>query len=269
MACSWDRVALGSTGLQTSPLGIASSYGLGGTDVERAFDRGVNYIYWGSFRNNDFGKGISRIAKRSRSDLIVVIQSYTRVASLMKPSLDLALWRLGLDYADILLLGWWNGTPPSRILDAARRLKEQGRARHIMVSGHDRLAFAKHIATPINDAIMVRYNAAHTGAEQDVFPHLASRRVGVVSYTATRWGDLLNPKKVPSGEQVPSSTDCYRFALTNPHVDVCLTGPRNGKELDEAMAALDRGPLDDNEMAWMRRVGKAVRARWSPMAGSS
>jgi hypothetical protein len=107
---------------------------------------------------------------------------------------------------------------------------------------------------------MVRYNAAHRGAEGEVFPHLGGDRPGVVAYTATRWGALVDRSVVPAGEPLPRASDCYRFALSRPEVDVVLSGPRDGAELDEAMAALDRGPLTDDEMAWMRRVGDGVRA---------
>ncbi len=107
---------------------------------------------------------------------------------------------------------------------------------------------------------MVRYNAAHRGAEREVFPHLGDEPPGVVAYTATRWGALLDPRLTPDGEPTPTATDCYRFALSNPSVDVCLCGPRDGAELDGALAALDRGVMDDGELAWMRRVGDAVRA---------
>ena len=34
---------------------------------------------------------------------------------------------------------------------------------------------------------MIRYNAAHPGAERDIFPHLEARRPAVVAYTATSW----------------------------------------------------------------------------------
>jgi hypothetical protein len=42
-------------------------------------------------------------------------------------------------------------------------------------------------------------------------------------------------------------------------VDLCLTGPANRAEMDEALKALERGPMNDDELAWMRRAGKAVR----------
>jgi predicted aldo/keto reductase-like oxidoreductase len=82
----------------------------------------------------------------------------------------------------------------------------------------------------------------------------------VVAYTATRWGALMDPTLTPAGDPTPRASDCYRFALTRPEVDVVIAGPKNGEELDEAMAALDRGPMSEDELAWMRRVGDAVKA---------
>ena len=107
---------------------------------------------------------------------------------------------------------------------------------------------------------MVRYNAAHPGAERDVFPHLGPRAPGVLAFTATRWGSLLRPELVPEGEPTPRASDCYRFVLSSPHVHASLAGPKDGAELDEAMAALDRGPMSAEELAWMRRVGARVKA---------
>ncbi|MBE7450559.1 MAG: aldo/keto reductase [Kofleriaceae bacterium] len=258
----WQPRVLGRTGLRVSRLGLGSSYGLAGKDVERAVERGVTYLYWGSRRRDDFGDGIRRCARRDRDRLCVVVQSYSRSALALGPSLEVALRRLGLDHADVLLLGWWNQPPPRRILDRARELVERGRARALMISCHHRPAFAAHIAAPAVDAIMVRYNAAHRGAEHEVFPHVvaAARRPGVVAYTATRWGGLLDRALVPAAEPVPRASDCYRFALTRPEVDVVLAGPRDGAELDEALAALDRGPLTADELAWLQRVGDGVRA---------
>jgi predicted aldo/keto reductase-like oxidoreductase len=90
---------------------------------------------------------------------------------------------------------------------------------------------------------------------------LGSPAPGVVAYTATRWGALLRSDLMPPGESVPRASDCYRFALTHPAVDVCLAGPANGAELDEAMSALDRGPMNESDLVWMNRVGASVRAK--------
>jgi hypothetical protein len=109
------------------------------------------------------------------------------------------------------------------------------------------------------DVVHFRYSAAHPGAERDIFPHLpAAGRPGLVSYTATCWRRLLDPARVPPGERVPTAADCYRFVLARPEVDVCMTGPANSAQMDHALEALRLGPLAEEELAWMRRVGAAV-----------
>jgi aryl-alcohol dehydrogenase-like predicted oxidoreductase len=133
-----------------------------------------------------------------------------------------------------------------------------------MVSCHRRPTFAAHAADPAFGALMVRYNAAHPGAEQDVFPQLPRPRPAVVAYTATSWGHLLDPRRLPPPtspeERAPTAADCYRFALSHPSVDVCLAGPRDERELESAFTALAAGPLDPDERARLLRLGATVRA---------
>ena len=59
----------------------------------------------------------------------------------------------------------------------------------------------------------------------------------------------MDPRVTPPGERTPTATDCYRYVLSTPEVDVSLPGPRDGAELDGAMAALDKGPMDAEEIA--------------------
>jgi aryl-alcohol dehydrogenase-like predicted oxidoreductase len=259
---TWQKRTL--AGLDVSALGIGSSYGLSGADVERAFERGINFFFWGSRRRADFGEGVRRLARTQRDRMVIAVQSYTRIGWLMPWSVNRALRALGTDHIDVLGLAWWNAPPPRRILDAARRLRDQGKVRRIMISCHHRPAFESIVDDATYDAIMVRYNAAHPGAEKDVFPHFARRRPGVLAFTATRWGTLLDPRLTPPGERTPSATDCYRFALSSPDVDACLTGPRDGRELDDALLAIDKGPMNEDALAWMRRVGVAVRSGANP-----
>jgi aryl-alcohol dehydrogenase-like predicted oxidoreductase len=254
------RVPFGRSGLEVSPLAVASSYGLGARGVEHAFERGVSTFYWGSWRRPDFGRGLAALAARSRDELVVVVQTYTRVALLMRPSLERALKKLRLERADVLLLGYWNSPIPERILEAAVALKERGLARALMVSCHQRPLFPRFAADPRLDALMVRYNAAHPGAEEEVFGQLGEPRPGVAAYTATSWGHLLDPARLPAGEAPPAPADCYRFALSHPSVDLVMCGPRDEAELEGALAALERGPLGEEERARMLRLGQAVHA---------
>ncbi len=254
---TFQTAILGSTGLRVGRLGVAASYGVPGRAVEQAFERGVNYLYWGSRRSGGFGQAIRNLSSR-RERVVLVIQSYSRIAALVGPSLERALRDVRLDYADILLLGLWNRPVAERILDAARKLKDRGLVRFLALSSHDRPLLGKLVAERAFDVFHFRYNAIHPGAESDIFPHLPARdRSGMVAYTATSWKQLLSSRKVPAGDNLPTAADCYRFVLSRPEVDVCMTGPSNAAQMDEALRALEQGPLSEAEIAWMRRVGKA------------
>ncbi|MBZ0254082.1 MAG: hypothetical protein K8I02_12145, partial [Candidatus Methylomirabilis sp.] len=142
----------------------------------------------------------------------------------------------------------------------AAELRERGRARYLMMSCHNRPFFPEMAGERFFDAFMVRYNAVHRGAEQEVFPLLpeGEARPAIVAYTATRWGNLVDPRKTPPGERTPSAGDCYRFCLTNPNVSMALCGPRTREQMLAALDALKRGPMSEEEMAWMRRVGDHI-----------
>jgi aryl-alcohol dehydrogenase-like predicted oxidoreductase len=127
------------------------------------------------------------------------------------------------------------------------------------MSCHDR-KFAGQLADEgALDVFMIRYNAAHRGAEKDIFPFLAKHNPGIVSYTATRWTYLLRkPNNYPKGERIPTAGMCYRFVLSNPNVHLALTAPSNEKQLVENLASLRDGPLNDEEMTFMKQFGDAV-----------
>ena len=252
---------LGRTDLNVGRLGVASSYGAPTRAFEEAFEMGCNYFYWGSLRKKGMREAIRHICRKGKRDaLIVVIQSYSRSAVLMEASYRRALKRLGLDYGDVLLLGFYKRKPPLRILDRAMSMKARGMCRYLAISSHNRQLFPELAKEDMYDIFHIRYSAAHRGAETETFPFLQGRnRPGIVSYTATRWGGLLDQKNMPPGEAAPSATDCYRFVLSNPAVDVCITGPKNLEQMRQALRTLDLGPLGREELERMRRIGAYVR----------
>ena len=254
---SFQSTTLGGTRLRVGRLGVAASYGVPAGAVEQAFERGVNYLYWGSRRSGGFAQAIRNLSPR-RDRFALVIQSYSRIAALVGPSLERALREVKLDYADILLLGLWNKPVAERILDAAHKLKDRGLVRFLALSSHDRPLLGRLVETRAFDVFHFRYNAIHTGAESDIFPHIPKQdRAGMVAYTATSWKQLLNSSQVPAGDKAPTACDCYRFVLSRPEVDVCMTGPSNAAQMEEALRALDQGPMSDAEITWMRRIGAA------------
>jgi len=255
-----DRT-LGRTGVTVGPLGISASYGVPAAAVERAVESGMNYLYWGSVRTKAFAEALRHLAP-ARDRLVLVVQSFSRASSFMTWRVERALRRIGYDHADVLLLGHWNKAMSPRILDAARTLQRRGLVNFVGVSSHNRAVADTLAASGDVDIVHIRYNAAHPGAERDFFPQLPDEnRPGIVSFTGTSWGQLLNSRYTPAGERTPTASDCYRFALTHPCVDVCVTGPASADHVEHAIAARERGPLSPDELAWMTRVGQEVRRR--------
>jgi aryl-alcohol dehydrogenase-like predicted oxidoreductase len=130
------------------------------------------------------------------------------------------------------------------------------------MSSHERPLVARmargELQAPV-DFFQIRYNAVHTGAEKDVFPHLPrENRPGIVAFTATCWGKLFQPKLMPQGQLPPKPSDCYRFVLSHPDVDVCVTGPSTAQQMEDNLAALSAGPLAEEEMARIRGIGQHI-----------
>ncbi|MCP4625304.1 MAG: aldo/keto reductase [bacterium] len=255
---------LGRTGLRVGRLGMAASYGAPVEAFEEAFEKGCNYFYLGGGRRKaGMKQAIRNICSRGQRDkLVIAIQSYARSGHLMEWVFKSRLHSMGLERADILVLGWHNRRPSPGLVRRARTLKAKGLCRYIAMSGHQRRLFPQIDADGQFDLFHVRYNAAHRGAEEEIFPHLqgGNDRPGIVSYTATRWGQLLNPKNMPAGDCVPAPGDCYRFAMSNSAVDVCMCGPRNIDEMRAALSALELGPLVEEDMERLKRIGDHVRS---------
>ncbi len=261
----FERVVLGRTGLSVSPLGIGSSYGTNEAMVEEAVDRGVNYLYWGALRTKKMAEGIRKVARRRRDDVVIVAHMTTRNPSALSKAVDKALRQLGVDHLDVLLLGWHNKRPDSRLIDRIARLKDQGRVRFSALSGHNRRLFPELEREKLVDIFHVRYNAAHRGAERDIFDPLPRQDgPGIVSYTNTRWGSLLKASNMPPGEAAPTAADCYRFVLAHPSVHVAVCGPNSMAQLKEDLEALERGPMSEEELDRMRRIGDHVYKNVNP-----
>jgi len=258
-----NPVTLGRTGLNVGRLGIASGYGAPAAAVEKAYkEYGLNYFYWSTPRSSKFKEGLRNLIKTDRHNINIVLQSYDHLGLLTPRAVNKGLKALNIDYADVLLLGWYNYIP-KHVADVALKLKEEGKIKYIAMSGHNRPTFgalAQDKNSPV-DIFMVRYNAVHDGAEQDIFPHLApqvDQRPGITIYTATCWRKLMDPAKMPQGETPLSAGDCYRFVLSNPHVDLCISAPNSVEQLDQTMKELQKGPLTDTETACIRTIGAHV-----------
>ena len=254
---------LGRTGFQVGRLGISSSFGAPAAAYEEAFERGCNYFTWGSFirgRSRAMGSAIRNITVAGKRDrLVVAMLTYAHNRWLTEHFFTKGLHAARLDYADVLVLGYFPRRPSQSVIDGALALKKKGLVRTIGLTSHNRTLFPDLATEGLFDLFHIRYNAAHRGAETETFPQLERpNRPGIVSFTATDWRRLLNHRKMPPGTAPLTASECYRFVLSNPAVDVCMMGAKNRQQMRENLKVLDQGPLSEEEMHRVKRIGKHI-----------
>lgn len=240
-------------------LGLATNYGVGEDGVRIAIEHGVNLFLW-TMRATGLRNPLKEAIAARRDEIAVV--GFVNLGWFgwgVRRGAEALLRELGTDYLDVLLLGWlgvgsaWTHATERELV----ALRESGKVRAFGASIHDRPRAGRLAESSPLDLLMLRYNAAHPGAEKDVFPHRREGKPTVMAYTATSWRRLL---KRPRGWDGPVMTagDCYRFQLSSPHVDVALTAPSCRAEVEQNLDALAKGPLTDDESTWMRAFGRAV-----------
>jgi aryl-alcohol dehydrogenase-like predicted oxidoreductase len=254
-------------------MGVAGNYGIDSSDVEWAADQGVNYWVWGA----SFGKiteGLKEVIKKEREKNIVALLGWGFLGWQVRRSVENALRKLRSDYLDVFKLGWLGRTSiySRGVLDTLLELKQEGKIKAIGTSIHDRQRAGQLALDSEIDLLMIRYNAKHTGAEEDIFPYLKQRNPALISYTALAWQQLINPVKginmapwpgANEMAQIPPLTPelCYRFVLSNPHVHLVLTGPKDREQLKQNLEVMQQGRLTSEELDWIRQYGKAVKSK--------
>jgi len=262
---NFTHTVLGRTGLQVHRLGLAATYRPGRDVVRRALDAGINYFFCYGF-DTHITKVVRELPPAERQRLVLATGAYNLLVGHpnLRRTLEKRLRQLGTDYIDIFL--FLGVMKPKQFTDHVReelmRFRQEGKVRFIGMSGHHRKFIGQEAARGDLDVLMLRYNAAHRGAEQDIFPHLNEHNPGVVSYTATRWRYLLRrPKGWPKDSRIPTAGECYRFVLSNPHVHVCMIAPSNTRQFEQNLSALNDGLLSPEDHAYLCRVGDAVRRK--------
>jgi len=270
MTAEFTHTLLPHVGKRALRLGIAANYGLKTADVFHAAERGANLWVW-SRGQTAAAPALRVILARERDRHVVAMLAMAFTPGAVRRAVERARRELGVDQLDLLLLSWLGRGSffTQGIQDALLALKAEGRAKVVGTSIHDRQRAGRLARDSILDAFMLRYNAAHPGAEQDVFPHLAARTPVVIAYTATSWRQLLKP--IPGLQMPPwpgagrapplGAGQCYRFCLGSPHVHAVLTAPADRAQLDANLDTLAEGPLPPDEEAWIRAYGRQVRAK--------
>ncbi len=235
-------------------------------DVRHSIDRGVNFLNWCG-RPDGLSRAVAELGPR-RESVVVAVQLESASAVEAAGEFDGLLAQLGTEYVDVVTYyyvervhEWKSIIGPGGAHEQMVRARDAGKVRLLGVTSHQRHLAALMAQSGLLDLVMIRYNAAHRGAESDIFP--VTDRIGmpVIAYTCLRWGALLKPThEDPPNLVSPSAPDCYRFVLQSPSIAVAIMAPNNRSELDDNLSLLDRWePLSSSENAAIAAHGERVR----------
>lgn len=235
-------------------------------DVLRAIDHGINYLNWCG-RPDGMSQAVGR-ARNRRRELVVATQLQARSADAARRELEAQRRTLGTDYIDVVNYyyvedpaEWQTIIGPGGAAEAVEEAIDEGTVRAIGLTSHQRALASRWAETRRLDVLMIRYNAAHRGAEQEVFP--VARRLGipVVAYTALRSGALMrSTPDDPPGYCPPGPHQWYRFALCQADITVVLMAPDGPRQLSEDLALLEPWQgIEQQQLIEMCRHGDRVR----------
>ncbi len=248
-------------------LGLASrgNTHLRSEQVHVALEAGVNFLNWCG-NPNGLSQAIRELGD-ARSEVMVCAQFDARSAKSAQQELKSMLQDLGTDYLDVVTFyyvehesEWETILGPNGALEYCQKAKEEGLIRHLGLTSHQRKLAARWAESGYLDMLMIRYNAAHRGAEEDVFPITDALGMPVVVYTCLRWGALMeSTSDDPPGFEPPPAPMWYRFALQSPSVTVAVMAPDDADELAENLEILNSPALTEEEMEQLASHGQRVR----------
>jgi predicted aldo/keto reductase-like oxidoreductase len=267
---------LGRTGLEVGVIGLGTEYLYRQpretvvSVVRRAIERGVNYfdllMPFPDYRD-DFGVALQgfreRVVLAGHLGATVKDGQYckSRSADKSEPFFHDLLARLGTDTIDVLLLHNFNtlkdyehAVRPRGLLDLARRLQQEGKARFIGLSAHRFEVATRAIESGHIDVLMLPLNIAGSAApgKKELLVLCARRGIGLVAMKPFVGGKLLRGgtvrmaryltggdsyKQKLTGEITP--VQCLSYVLSQAGVCTAVPGVKNEAELDAALHYLE------------------------------
>jgi aryl-alcohol dehydrogenase-like predicted oxidoreductase len=236
-------------GTPSSCLGLAAGPKQDPRCVRRAFACGINYFFFYGPGHTSFIEELASLVSRQREQIIVAAGSGSRRVAGLRAARRKLTALLGIGLIDVFFIEYVHpGDNPdvmfgkNGVLDELWQWKESGWVRFVGATAHDRSLAKRLAADPRVDVLMHRFNMAHRKAAREVFPAAAKARTPIVAFTATRWGTLLEPYADWPGPP-PTASDCYRYCLAQPSVQVVLTAPRSLAELEQNLDVIELPPM--------------------------
>ena len=199
-----------------------------------------------------------------------------------------SLERLGLETIDVQQFHVWSDewVDQGDWLDAIDQLKQAGKIRAfgVSINDHQPANAVKLVESGNADTVQVIYNVFEQSPEDELFPAVEAAAVGVIARVPFDEGSLtgrIRPDtEFPDGDfrnryfagdrkqqvweraqavaadlQVPVeelAEIALRFCITHPAVSTAIAGMRSVTNVERNVAAVERGPLSDEQLAALR-----------------
>ncbi len=308
---------LGKTGLQVSELGygawgIGKTMWLGADDDEslrslhRAFDQGVNFVDTAlGYGDGHSEQLVGRAVREATGTVYVsskvppknlkwpaprgVSASEAFPAEWVVECTEQSLVNLGLETIDVQQFHVWSDewVGQGDWMDAIEHLRLQGKIRYfgVSVNDHQPANALALVNSGFADTVQVIYNLFDQSPEDELFPAVLAKNVGVIVRVPFDEGALtgkINPEtRFPEGdwrnryfggnrkeqiwERVQAITRdlgvtvdrlpeiALRFCLSQPATSTVIAGMRSLRNVDANVRAAELGPLSAEELEVLRR----------------
>jgi len=237
------------------PIGISGHYGLPVEGFARAFEKGVNLFFWEP-NYSTLTEFSSRLSPSNRRSVHFVAGTFEADGKKIRKDVERALRQLRIERLSLFLIFWtqsWQRITPE-LLDTLVQMRDEGMIAHYTLSTHNRPLALEAMDEGWNP-LMVRHNAAHRGAEPEIFPKASEKGVDLITFNVTCYGRLLQPRP---GTITPSASDCYRYTLMQPAVKTSFTAPSTLEMLDENLSVLDDPTLPADRLEALLAHGNAL-----------
>jgi aryl-alcohol dehydrogenase-like predicted oxidoreductase len=224
-----------------------------------ALERGVDLYFWEPIYLTQT-RFFASLPKSKKSKTTMCCGTFEASVRGLRRDVEKALKAMGLEQIGVFFVFWVRDRErlSDELLREMDRLRGEGLVGAFGVSTHSReLARGFVEEWPV---VMVRHNAAHRGAEREVFPYVDRRRAGLITFSNLCYGRMIS--ELPGwGEEPPSARDAYRYTLSHEAVSACWSAPSTVAQLRENLSALDAGPMSEEELARLRAYGRALYRR--------
>ncbi len=289
------RRVLGRTGLEVTTIGLGSACighskcgAATGVPVYRAaLEAGLNYVDT-AFYYDDAQLYLGELMPEWRDRIVLATKmrpdgadTAARRANCQR-QFEESLRLLRTDHVEILHLHSVPNFEPDALLapggplDYALRMKEEGKARFIGITGHHKPArFLPLLATGKIDVIMVALNFVdyHTYPfEEQVLPEARARGCGIIAMKVFGGhGKGFGGYKQAGPSRMPKEwmEESFRYTLSLDGVACNVVGAYHAAEIQETAGWARRfAPLAPDARAALRERGRPAAGEWGPRFGA-